>query len=348
MALDSQIVASAIGAGANLLGGIFGNSAQSEANETNLRIARETNAMNDRLFHEQLAYQTSEREATQEYNTPKNQRARYEAAGLNPYAMLGNFEAGNAQMQSAPSPNAMQAAQVQPVDALSKAVGTIGSELGQSMVYAAQSDNINMDTQIKKIELTYKAAEKKVQIQNQLADIESKKSKTAEDYQKIANLKTELQIQDENLDILRSTKSELKAQQIARTKRAELDNEYQDLQNKYQSWLNDYAKKHGQAELRQIASVIAANMAQAGSLNAEKVLKELEQKGVKLDNVQKSKLNPLLREAQRIENKKKRYEAKYPSYFEREIQNPLVNFMNWFGTPLDGSKQTILPKVSHE
>lgn len=345
--MDPIIGAALVSAGSNMLGGFLGSSAQSKANEVNLQAVRETNELNERLFHEQLAYQTSEREATQSYNDPSKQRERYEAAGLNPYAMLGQFESGNAQMQTAPSPNAMQAAQVAPVDAVPNALRSIGNDIGQSMVYAAQADNINMDSQIKKVDLTYRAAEKITSIKNQIADIESKRAKTVEDYQRIENLKTELDMQRENLDILRSTKSELKAQQVARTKRAELDNEYQDLQNKYQKWFNEYSKQHGAAELRQIASVIAANMASAGAMSADKVLKELEAKGVKLDNYHKARLNPLLRQAQRIENKRRAYEAKYPAYFEREIQNPIINFMNWFGSPWDGSPQNYIPKVSH-
>lgn len=326
--MNPLVGAASISAGSSLLGGFLGSNAQSEANRANLQAVRETNALNERLFHEQLAYQTSEREAMQAYNDPASQRGRYERAGLNPYAMLGQFESGNTQMQSAPSPNSMQAAQVQPVDAMGNAIKSIGHDIGESMVNAAQADSINMDSQIKKIDLQYRAAEKITSIKNQLADIESKRSKTAEDYQRIRNLKTELEIQNENLEILRSTKSELKAQQVARTKRAELDNEYQDLQNKYQTWFNDYSKKHGAAELRQIASVIAANMASAGAMSADKVLKELEAKGVKLDNAHKRNLQPLIEEAQRLDNKVKRYNSKYPSYVEREVAQPFFNWLN--------------------
>lgn len=68
------IGALAVGAASTVAAGVLNKSAQSEANATNIQLSRE-----------QMAYQTSEREAAQEYNTPANQRARYEAAGINPF-----------------------------------------------------------------------------------------------------------------------------------------------------------------------------------------------------------------------------------------------------------------------
>lgn len=79
-----------IAAGVAALGsGIASSVAQNKA----------TNAQKD-IMREQMAYQTSEREAVQEYNTPENQRARFEQAGLNPYLMMGSGNAGNSEMQS--------------------------------------------------------------------------------------------------------------------------------------------------------------------------------------------------------------------------------------------------------
>lgn len=64
--------------------------AQRETNRNNLQIARENNEFNERMWNMQ-----------NEYNTPQMQRARLEAAGLNPYLMLGGGSSGIA--ESAPT-----------------------------------------------------------------------------------------------------------------------------------------------------------------------------------------------------------------------------------------------------
>lgn len=64
--------------------------AQRETNRNNLQIARENNDFNERMWNLQ-----------NEYNTPQMQRARLEAAGLNPYLMLDGGSAGVA--ESAPT-----------------------------------------------------------------------------------------------------------------------------------------------------------------------------------------------------------------------------------------------------
>ena len=66
--------------------------AQQEANETNLEINR-TNIENQWKMYEDQ----------KEYNKPINQRARLEEAGLNPYLMLENGDAGIAQSVTQPT-----------------------------------------------------------------------------------------------------------------------------------------------------------------------------------------------------------------------------------------------------
>lgn len=60
--------------------------AQRETNRNNLQIARENNEFNERMWNLQ-----------NEYNTPAMQRARLEAAGLNPYLMMDGSSTGVAQ-----------------------------------------------------------------------------------------------------------------------------------------------------------------------------------------------------------------------------------------------------------
>lgn len=97
---------SALGAGliagaGSLIGGLFSShgssnaaryqlQAQRETNRNNLQIARENNQFNERMWNMQ-----------NEYNSPVMQRARLEAAGLNPYLMMDGGSAGIA--ESAPT-----------------------------------------------------------------------------------------------------------------------------------------------------------------------------------------------------------------------------------------------------
>lgn len=97
--LSSPHKSSALGAGiisgaGSLIGGLFSSGgshyaarkqlqAVRETNQTNLQIAQQNNAFNERMWNMQ-----------NEYNTPQMQRARLEAAGLNPYLMLNGGSAG--------------------------------------------------------------------------------------------------------------------------------------------------------------------------------------------------------------------------------------------------------------
>lgn len=104
--LSRPFKSSALGAGiiagaGSLFGGLWGShgsrdaaryqlQAQRETNRNNLQIARENNEFNERMWNLQ-----------NEYNTPQMQRARLEAAGLNPYLMMDGGSAGIA--ESAPT-----------------------------------------------------------------------------------------------------------------------------------------------------------------------------------------------------------------------------------------------------
>lgn len=97
---SSALGASIIAGAGSLIGGLWSShgsrdaaryqlQAQRETNRNNLQIARENNEFNERMWNLQ-----------NEYNTPQMQRARLEAAGLNPYLMLDGGSAGVA--ESAP------------------------------------------------------------------------------------------------------------------------------------------------------------------------------------------------------------------------------------------------------
>lgn len=120
------IAAAGAAVAGSVASGIATNSAQSSANDTNIRLARE-----------QMAYQTSERLATQEYNTPAAQRERFEAAGINPYMALGQMDAGNTSMQSGVTP-----AHVQPLTGLSDMLSGLGMAPMQVMQAVSMAEQV--------------------------------------------------------------------------------------------------------------------------------------------------------------------------------------------------------------
>lgn len=83
----TEWIGSAIGAGANLVGGFLGFGGQRSANKTNLKIAREQMQFNEREAKKQRDWQES---YYQRFSSPIAQSAQYRAAGLNPY--LANIQ----------------------------------------------------------------------------------------------------------------------------------------------------------------------------------------------------------------------------------------------------------------
>lgn len=100
---SAGLIGSAIGAGANLLGGLLGFSGQKSANKANLQIAREQMDFNRKEAQKQRDWQE---DYYKKYSSPIAQSAQYRSAGLNPY--LANIQpqgvASGAQAQSGELP----------------------------------------------------------------------------------------------------------------------------------------------------------------------------------------------------------------------------------------------------
>lgn len=87
------------GAG-SLIGGLFSSAGSRYAARKQLQAVRETNAANLQIAQQNNAFNERMWNMQNEYNTPSAQRARLEAAGINPYLMLDGSSTGVA--QSAP------------------------------------------------------------------------------------------------------------------------------------------------------------------------------------------------------------------------------------------------------
>lgn len=119
--------AAAIGAAGSIIGGLIGGSknaaAQRGANETDLQIARETNAQNYRIFQEQQQFNENQFNRWLDYSTPAAQRQRYEDAGINPYMAVGQLQSGTPQSSlTSANANPVQSSQVLPVTGMGDAL----------------------------------------------------------------------------------------------------------------------------------------------------------------------------------------------------------------------------------
>lgn len=170
-----------LGAAATAASGIMNKNAQESANDTNVQLARE-----------QMAYQTSEREAVQEYNSPANQRARWEQAGVNPYMALGQMDSGNAQMQSGVTP-----ATVQPVTGLADMIQQLGQSPNQALQVVGMAQQVQAmqeaNTQAH-VESLYKEREKINNLRLTMAKIAESMANVSKSSQEYKNLS--LQYQD--------------------------------------------------------------------------------------------------------------------------------------------------------
>ena len=85
----------------SLIGGLFSSHGSRDAARYQLQAARETNQTNRDIAEQNNKFNERMWNLQNEYNTPVMQRARLEAAGLNPYLMMNGGSAGVA--ESAPT-----------------------------------------------------------------------------------------------------------------------------------------------------------------------------------------------------------------------------------------------------
>lgn len=130
--MNPIIGASIISAGADMLSGILGSSAQESANATNIQLARENREWQESMWQKQ-----------NEYNTPAAQIQRMREAGLNPALMYSQGNVGNAgSVGSVPTP------QVQPVTGLAQGIGAAGDTIANAVMQYEQVKQMRANTRL--------------------------------------------------------------------------------------------------------------------------------------------------------------------------------------------------------
>lgn len=120
-----SLAAGTLGAGivgglGNIISGLFGSSAQSKANETNVMLAREGRDWQSVENQKARDFQERMWNAQNYYNSPANQRRLAQEAGYNPYLLVSNgLGSGAGSIGSALMSGAPDVARVSPVNPMS-------------------------------------------------------------------------------------------------------------------------------------------------------------------------------------------------------------------------------------
>lgn len=265
-----------------------------------------------------MEYQTSERQATQAYNNPVEQRKRFEAAGINPYFALGNIDAGNIQQQSSP---ALQSPQTG--DVLKNLASGISE--GYNVYQEKQAtEQYQLGIEQLKVDTRYKLTEKLLQLNQQRLNIEGMHIDNKTKQKQLSFLDKQIESLQLDIDATKADFNEQRASVVAQRKVAELDVRAHELSNDYQEFFNELQKKLGPEQVNLLKSQIANQYSQvnlnsksASNVIADTAVKNAQEKGVRIDNFQKNKLNYLIREGVRLDNKVKRWNSNHPSYFDK-------------------------------
>lgn len=247
----------------------------------NYKGQKSANQANADLMREQMAYQTSERLATQQYNAPAYQRARFEAAGINPYMALGNIDSGNTSAMSAPGLPSMENENLGDV---LEAAGKVPQDVAGSVVQAQQIQAQSEAIKQAKIDTIYKERNVVADLNNKLADTKLKlSSKDVNTEQKkvlqqqVRDLEQQIKLHEIDADYheqyMRSRNS--KEENLARLAyEQQLGQHYQNI---YQQQVNDAFPAMNAAQLQALKAQTAQSYA-AANLSDKMSETEIEKK----------------------------------------------------------------------
>ena len=128
------------GIGSSLLGGLFGKSGADKQNSTNLKIARETNAFNERMANQQMDFQ-------ERMSSTAHQREikDLEAAGLNP--MLSGMGGSGSSTPGGASASGVVPNVVNSMAEMSHSARDIGDKLMQNPIINGQVANLKAENE---------------------------------------------------------------------------------------------------------------------------------------------------------------------------------------------------------
>lgn len=166
--------------GTSIAGAVSGAIGANNSNKAQLKIAREANAHNLKLYKMQVKDTERLWQKTNEYNTPKNQRDRFTNAGINPYFALGEMNSGTAGAMTTPSPQGAVSPAVysEPLQHVSQGfnnVSQLALQSAQIEQIRANTDLIKSKTKESNITNSFLSDDYKKRIEGMDLDIQQKR-----------------------------------------------------------------------------------------------------------------------------------------------------------------------------
>ena len=321
--MDPIIGGAIIGGAGSLLGNLFGFGSNSKTNETNLKIAQMNNEFNERMMEKQMLYNTEMWEKQNEYNSAKNQRARLEEAGLNPYMMLNGGSAGTA--TSAGGVSAATSSGNPTMQAFRPDFSGVSSAINSALQLRQQKDlndaninKINQDANQIAIENKYKAADLIATINEKYQNARNSQSKRV--YQDLLNSTYLTQF---NSDMQTASKQRYLISQQAEGNRIENLMKFESLK---------ILPAQLRANLAETLASIDVKQKDARYKVMQAIETQYKTAGIKIDNRQQQKLaDSILKEAE-AKAQSAKAEADYKSSFAGKAGMFLGDFGGFLGS----------------
>lgn len=291
---SSNLSAGAIAGVGSLIGGLFSSSGSKKAAKYQLQAVRETNQANRDIAEQNNKFNERMWNLQNEYNTPQMQRARLEAAGLNPYLMMNGGSAGIA--ESAPTADT-SGTQVAPdigatiaggYQALGSSISSAASQIAQMSynndLQQANAAKAQADASSASQDAQYKALQNQFAAAQFLADLREKQYRgliAKSDYQFLRD-----SMQD-RLDAVKFQNTLTGSQSSYYNQMSGLIDVQRQIEQTNLDWLPQ-EKQAGLAatlqNVRTMASQMHLNYAQAKNAYAMAALNYAQENGIRINN----------------------------------------------------------------
>lgn len=290
----NSLLSPGISAIGSIAGGLFGKKGSDNAAKIQLQIARETNDNNYRIAQENNAFNERMVDKMNEYNSAKNQRARLEEAGLNPYLMLDGGSAGTAttaptadtsSVQSAPDVGSTIASGAQQLgSSISSAASQISQQVYNSSLQEANVRKANADASSSEQDAMLKGIESQFAAQRFLLDLKLKEMQGKVSEQDYHYLRDSMQ---DRLDSVKFQNSLTGSQSSYYNQMAGLVDVQRQIEKTNLDWLPREKQAGLAATLQNVRTMVSQmhmNYAQAKNAYATAALNYANEAGVRINN----------------------------------------------------------------
>ena len=289
-----SLLSPSISAIGSIAGGLFGKKGSDNAAKTQLRIAQETNANNYRIAQENNAFNERMIDKMNEYNSAKNQRARLEDAGLNPYLMMNGGTAGtattaptadNSSVQSIPEVgNTIASGAQQLGSSISSAASQISQQVYNSSLQEANVRKANADASSSEQDALLKGIESQFAAHRFLLDLKLKEMQGKVSEQDYYYLRDSMQ---DRLDSVKFQNTLTGSQSSYYNQMAGLVDVQRQIEQTNLDWLPREKQAGLAATLQNVRTMVSQmhlNYAQAKNAYATAALNYAQEQGVRINN----------------------------------------------------------------